>query len=654
MTAEPTEFSNRFDHAQIQQLIQAGVINMAAPVPVRPQERPPRPLYWVDRVDDLDLVGTHLTSGERAAVVVTGPAGIGKSSLAAMLAERLESRFPDGQLYIDLGGDDPKSAMRSVLSRLGVPNDLIQYDSFPGMVSRYRTATKDKAILVVVDEAPDRETGLQFAPASASAGFLLIGYTWPVDIDVVHHEMDALPSRHSIDLLIKICPELSRAEAARYIARFAWSPAKVRALAGFVRTLGRAEAAQPADLRAVADFSAAELVAATGQMLSPSAAWLYGFLLRVPGDGVDAGVLDVLGTEDVFAELVDAQLATQTQPGRWRIEGRPVADGLPIEYRHAMPAVVAWFRTRAQYADAEVMGGRMRLVDLDPSFASQLTASEADPFAEHQGLPWLNANRRTLTGLVRIAALAGWSDEACAIAEALWALFTNVLRPEEAVACYRTAVDAADGPIAKARMLVYLGRRLVDLHSYDESEAALRAAVALAETVGGESGPTLACSALEQLGWLYYVQERWAEAETVYRQALAIAEELNRARSQALLHKLIGFVYRDQGRGAEARTEFALALPEFEGRKDERNMAVVGFELAALAIAEGAHAEVEKADKAIGVMRKRGLERDAANALERLGGLLDGDDRRLRLEIALEIFDRFSELDAERVRGLLG
>ncbi|WP_112134541.1 tetratricopeptide repeat protein [Glycomyces dulcitolivorans] len=653
MTAEPNEFSNRFDHSVIQQLIQAGVINMAAPVPERPQERPPRPLHWVDRVDDLDRIGTHLTSGDRAAVVVTGPAGIGKSSLAAMLAEHLESRFPDGQLYIDLGGDDPKSAMRSVLSRLGVPKDFIQ-DSFAGMVSQYRTATKDKVILVVVDEAPDRETGLQFAPASAGAGFLLIGYTWPADIDVVHHEMDALPSQHSIDLLIKICPELSRAEAARYIARFAWSPGKVRALAGFVRTRERAEEAQPTELRAIADYSAAELLTATGQMLSPSAAWLYGLLLRIPGDGVDAGAISVLGTEGVFAELVDAQLATQTQPGRWRIEGRPVADGLPIEYRHVMPALVAWFRTRAQHADAEVMGGRMRLVDLDPSFASQLTASAADPFAKHEGLPWLNANRRTLTGLVRIAALAGWSREACAIAEALWALFTNVPLPEEAVACYRTAVDAADGPIAKARMLICLGRRLVDLHSYDESEAALRAAVALAETVGGESGPTLACSAFEQLGWLYYVQERWAEAETVYRQALAIAEELNRARSQALLHKLIGFVYRDQGRGAEARTEFALALPEFEGRKDERNTAVVGFELAALAIAEGEQTEVEKADNAIGVMRRRGLERDAANALERLGGLLDGDDRRLRLEIALEIFDRFSELDAERVRGLLG
>ncbi|MEU5871717.1 tetratricopeptide repeat protein [Glycomyces sp. NPDC047369] len=643
MADEPNAFSNHFDRTQIQQLIQAGNLYMAAPEAGRPQEAPPLPKHWVDRDEDLDRVGTQLASGE--AVVVTGPAGIGKSSLAAMLAGLLESRFPDGQLYIDLGADDPKSAMRSVLSRLGVSKDFLQ-DSFSGMVSQYRTRTRDKALLVVVDEAPDRETGLQFAPASSRAGFLLIGPSWPDDLDVLRHEMNALSAAHGTDLLARFCPELTQAQAAQYIAESDWTPAKIRALAGYVRTFGRAVELQPTTRRAITDYSTAELVEATGQMLGASAEWLHGLLLHLPGDGIDGGLLRALSAETEFRELVDAQLATQTGPERWRIEGQ-AAEGVAIQYRDALPRAIAWYRTRAQHADAEVMGGRMRLVDLDPTLKARLPEAEADGFAADQGLPWLLDHRRTLTGLVRTAAVAGRADEAVLIAEALWALFTNVPFPEEAAACYRTAAEAATGPIAKARMLICLGRVLVDLDRGDESEAALRAAVAVAEAAGGTTGSTLACSALEQLGWLHYRQRQYAAAETTYRSALALAESLDRDRSRALLHKLLGFVYRDQGRSGEAQAEFALALPLFEKRNDERNTAEVEFELALQPLS------VEKAEQAIAVMKRRNLERAAADASARLGERIGGADGRRWIEAALEVYDRVGHPEADRLRALL-
>lgn len=658
MSDEPNAFWNRIDRSEIHNLVQAGIVNMAALEPGKPREAPPLPRFWVDRDADLGRVGFHLDSGNPVPVVVTGPAGIGKSSLASMIAALLIERFPDGQLYVDLGTDDPLSAMRSALLRLGTPKEFIS-DTLGGMVSQYRTATSGKALLVIVDDAPDRETGTLFAPASETAAFLLIGHSWPDDLDVVRHELAELPAAHGTVLLAKILPELTEAEAAQYIADLNLSPARIRAIAGYIRTLLQAEAARPTERRVLTDYSTAELLTATRQMLTPSAAWLHRLLQHLPGPDLGADLLPAIGADAaaIIDELLDAQLMTRVGTERFRLEGRPDSDGLPIELSHAMHAVVAWYRRRAQLADHEVMGARLRLSGigaLDWSPQPRLLDADADAFAENQGLPWLSDNRRTLTGLVRLAAVAGWRDEAWALAEALWALFTNVPFPEEAAACYRAAADAAPGPVPKARMFICLGRVLIDLRAHEESEAVLDEAVALAREHGGEVGETLVCAAQEQLGWLYYRQERWDEAEATYGSALELAERLGRERSQALMLKLLGFVHRDRGAADAARRCFARALPKFKSLDDKRNLAVVRFELAVIAIAGGRGSEAADAERAITTMLERRLERTAAESMERLGVLLGGEDGRRWLEEALQQFDRFGGPEADRVRGLLG
>ncbi|MEO3876783.1 helix-turn-helix domain-containing protein [Nonomuraea sp. B12E4] len=95
--------------------------------------------------------------------VITGTPGVGKTTLAVHWAHQVRTRFPDGQLYLNLRGFDPSGsplgpdeAIRSFLDALQVPPQRI-----PGTVEAqaglYRTLLADKRMLVLLDNARDAE-----------------------------------------------------------------------------------------------------------------------------------------------------------------------------------------------------------------------------------------------------------------------------------------------------------------------------------------------------------------------------------------------------------------------------------------------------------------------------------------------------------------
>jgi DNA-binding SARP family transcriptional activator len=94
-----------------------------------PAELPPAVVGFVGRERELGALDEMLAErGEGAThlAVVTGTAGVGKTSLAVTWARRVVSRFPDGQLYMSLRGFDPErkplsagEALTSMLQALG-------------------------------------------------------------------------------------------------------------------------------------------------------------------------------------------------------------------------------------------------------------------------------------------------------------------------------------------------------------------------------------------------------------------------------------------------------------------------------------------------------------------------------------------------------
>jgi hypothetical protein len=92
-------------------------------------------------------------------VLVAGAGGLGKTTLAVHVAHRLRTRFPDGQLYVNLrGASDQPATPADVLARflreLAVDGAQVPA-SEDERAALYRTRLAGRRILVVLDDARD-------------------------------------------------------------------------------------------------------------------------------------------------------------------------------------------------------------------------------------------------------------------------------------------------------------------------------------------------------------------------------------------------------------------------------------------------------------------------------------------------------------------
>ncbi|WP_410648098.1 BTAD domain-containing putative transcriptional regulator [Amycolatopsis sp. cmx-4-54] len=130
----------------------------AAPV----QQLPPAVPNLAGREADLawlDELAERAEAGETAVGVVTGTAGIGKSSLVVWWAHRAGRRFPDGILFASLRGFDPHhpplepaDLLTQFLLGLGVPAEGVP-EQVHERVALYRSMIAGRRMLVILDNA---------------------------------------------------------------------------------------------------------------------------------------------------------------------------------------------------------------------------------------------------------------------------------------------------------------------------------------------------------------------------------------------------------------------------------------------------------------------------------------------------------------------
>ncbi|MFJ6738811.1 BTAD domain-containing putative transcriptional regulator [Streptomyces sp. NPDC091279] len=107
-------------------------------------------------------------------VNITGMAGVGKSAFAVHLAHRLSDAFPDGQLYVDLGGvpsPGPGAALAQILTGFGY--DAAALPGVSASAALYRSLLADRKVLVLLDGAEDEKEVAPLLPGSASCTVLV-------------------------------------------------------------------------------------------------------------------------------------------------------------------------------------------------------------------------------------------------------------------------------------------------------------------------------------------------------------------------------------------------------------------------------------------------------------------------------------------------
>ncbi|MFD0599411.1 ATP-binding protein [Catellatospora coxensis] len=327
---------------------------MAAGVPV-PQQLPPALTAFVGRAELLAQLDAATTTGGSSAaepaatsVVLSGTAGVGKTSLAVHWAHRAAERYPDGQLYVNMRGFDPSGSMmtpaealRGFLEALDVPPERLPIH-LPAQVGLYRSLLAGRRMLVVLDNARDVEQVRHLLPGSPTClvlvtsrnrlgGLVAAEGARPVTVDLLSFDeawqflerrlgADRLTSEpQAVNDMIERCARLPLALAV-VAARGAAHPSfPLSTLAAELRETRRLLNSGDAgtDVQAVFSWSY--------RHLSQPAARLFRLLACHPGPdtaipaAASLAGLPLIQVHRLLAELAHAHLVTEHAPGRFNL-----------------------------------------------------------------------------------------------------------------------------------------------------------------------------------------------------------------------------------------------------------------------------------------------------------------------------------------------
>ncbi|MEU9179776.1 BTAD domain-containing putative transcriptional regulator [Streptomyces sp. NPDC048550] len=529
----------------------------AAPAHVRPAQLPATVADFTGRatfVNELGEILSGVGSQVMAVSALAGIGGVGKTTLAVHVAHAARPHFPDGQLYVDLQGTEPRPAepvavLGSFLRALGTPDTAIP-DTAAERAALYRSTLDGRRVLVLLDNARDAAQVRPLLPGTAGCAALVtsrvrmagLAGAHLVDLDVMSPE-EALQlftlivgaervgaERQAALDVVGACgflPLAIRIAASRLAARRTWTVSVLAAKLADERR--RLDELQAGDLAVKATFELGY-----GQ-LEPAQQRAFRLLGLADGPDISlaaaAAVLDrpEHDTEDLLEALVDCSLLESAAPGRYRFHdlvrlyARACADRdeqPPSGRDAALDRLLDFYLASASAVYAvERPGDRL------PAHLSA-TRYPGLRFAEPRAaLDWLYAEADPLLACVRQASVrsTGQADVLRRAVDLLWAAKdlaesgANSKQYESAAVALRDAAHAAKDPHAEGRARTTLTNVHLVAGRFAEADDEARQAMVLAREAGD---PLPSCWAPNDRGIIALYQGRHADGERYLLEAI--------------------------------------------------------------------------------------------------------------------------------------
>ncbi|MBQ0903569.1 BTAD domain-containing putative transcriptional regulator [Micromonospora sp. U21] len=514
--------------------------------------------------------------------LIDGMAGSGKTTLAVHVATALADRYPDAQLFVDLHGHSerspltPATAVAALLRQLGVPAERMPVDP-DDRLALWRTELAGRRALVVLDNAATADQVAPLLPNGSHCLVLITSRRRLVGVDEGRpSSLPVLDADEAVELLARVAGAervAAEPEAAAEVARRCGHlPLAIR-LAGarlahrpHWRVADLAErlvaGAGPLAELAAGQRSVGQAFALSYAQVSPPAQRLFRLLGLYPGGRLDGELAAALAelprteTQDLLDELVDAHLAEEMQPGRYRLHDllREYArllldagerrnerhDALERLLDHHLSVAVAIARA------IEAAGSRRTIPVSTPSRPDLVAAPAAE------GRAWFEENLAALTALVRLAEEEGFPTQCWQLARACWRFNFDGGHLDELIETHTIGLRVAErlgDEAAVAVMLNYLSSAYFRLARFPEAISSMEVALDLRRRLGLR-GDEL--STLWNLGISYAANGDFRQGKAKFDEALSMVTGLDDAHELTNLQNNLCFALIGWGRYDEA------------------------------------------------------------------------------------------------------
>jgi tetratricopeptide (TPR) repeat protein len=635
------------------------IVHISSATPTLPCQLPSDDPCFRGRRTALAKLATFLNTAEHdlapLVIAIQGMPGVGKTSLSIHWAHSITSRFPDGQLFVDLRGHSSRAKMTAeealdrMLRALGVPSEMIPA-TVDARVDLYRTHLADRRMLVIFDNAASSSQVEQLLPAGPRCvtlvtsrnrlpGLIVSSGVRTLDLDVLQpdeaHDVvaaligpdKATAQRTAVAELTKQCaylPLALRIAAANQRVRpYDTVDDIVQELADGNRlsALTLDEDPEQSAVRATFNLSYRDL----------NDEQRRGFCLLGLFEAADFGVAaaeavldrDHVSTQRILRGLTLANLVEQIGARRYRLHDllrdyardRLAAEELTTERRAGEDRLLGWLLDTSQSAARTINPHRRRTLDA----ASQ---------GLDEALAWFQEERGFLLAAVRQAFSAGQYEMAWQLADALFDFLDLRTYTQDNLTAHQMGCEAAEiigDELALAAMLRHLAVIQRELCNYDRAIRAGKEARRLFHEHGDLWAESEAIATVASIHWKC---SNYDQVRELINMARGIRQLIGDRMGEAeCLHDLAR-IERRLGHCAAAVRYDLEALDIRQELDDLRGEAQSFQNLSRVFCRMGIHAwALCAAERALGISEQLGDQRSKATALCSIANILRHTNR---------------------------